>query len=136
MAPLARIVAPVVVAAALLQTSSALAQNTAGRMPPARRPAHDLTVKVWERGAVAPNVSVRVPTALVSTVVGLAAWSGLLDRTIEAAREHAPADCGSGVHVRFTGRQIATLWSDIVGGGPTELVRVEDGSDRVVVRLE
>jgi hypothetical protein len=135
MASLARIVAPALVAAALLQTSSALAQNTAGRTVPAHRTARYLTVKVWERGAVAPNVSVRVPTALVSTVVGLAAWSGLLDRAIETAREHAP-DCEHAVHLKVTGRQIASIWSDLVGSGPADLVRVEDGADRVVVRLE
>ena len=136
MAPFARIVAPVLVAAALLQTSSALAQNTAGSGVPApHRAARYLTVKVWEQGAVAPNVSVRVPTALVSTVVGLAAWSGVLDRTIEAANEHA-MDCGNSVHLRITGRQIASIWSDMVGSGPADLVRVEDGTDRVVVRLE
>ncbi len=136
MAPFARIVAPVLVAAALLQTSSALAQNTAGSGVPApHRTARYLTVKVWERGAVAPNVSVRVPTALVSTVVGLAAWSGVLDRTIEAANENA-MDCGNSVHLRITGRQIASIWSDMVGSGPADLVRVEDGTDRVVVRLE
>ncbi|HYV19159.1 MAG TPA: hypothetical protein VFC25_09025 [Verrucomicrobiae bacterium] len=136
MAPFARIVAPVLVAAALLQTSSALAQNTAGRGVPApHRTARYLSVKVWEQGAVAPNVSVRVPTALVSTVVGLAAWSGVLDRTIEAANEHAP-DCGNAVHLKITGRQIASIWSDMVGSGPADLVRVEDGGDRVVIRLE
>ncbi|HEV8200842.1 MAG TPA: hypothetical protein VGS03_12540 [Candidatus Polarisedimenticolia bacterium] len=136
MAPLARIVAPALVVAALLQTSSALAQNTAGGGVPApHRTARYLSVKVWQQGAVAPNVSVRVPTALVSTVVGLAAWSGVLDRTIEAANEHA-ADCGNSVHLRITGRQIASIWSDMVGSGPADLVRVEDGTDRVVVRLE
>jgi len=136
MASLARVVAPALVAAMLLQTSSTLAQNGGAGSPPAHRTARYLTVKVWQAGAVAPNVSVRVPTALVSTVVGLAAWSGLLDRTIEAAREHAPSDCGTAVHVRITGRQIASIWSDIVGSGPADLVRVEDGTDRVVVRLE
>jgi len=136
MAPLARIVAPVLVAAALLQTSSALAQNTAGATVPApHRTARYLTVKVWEQGAVAPNVSVRVPTALVSTVVGLAAWSGVLDRTIEAANDHA-SDCGKSVHLKITGRQLASIWSDMVGSGPADLVRVEDGTDRVVIRLE
>jgi|KBSSwiStaDraftv2_1062776.scaffolds.fasta_scaffold108532_2 hypothetical protein len=135
MAPFARIVAPALVAAALLQTSSALAQNTGSEVPAPHRTARYLTVKVWEQGAVAPNVSVRVPTALVSTVVGLAAWSGVLDRTIEAANEHAP-DCGNSVHLRITGRQIASIWSDMVGSGPADLVRVEDGTDRVVIRLE
>jgi hypothetical protein len=136
MALLARLVAPALLAAALLQTSSALAQNTAGQgAPVAHRTARYLSVKVWEAGAVAPNVSVRVPTALVSTVVGLAAWSGVLDRTIEAANEHAP-DCGNSIHLRITGRQIASIWSDMVGSGPADLVRVEDGTDRVVIRLE
>jgi hypothetical protein len=135
MALLARLVAPALLAAALLQTSSALAQNTAGQGAPAHRTARYLSVKVWEAGAVAPNVSVRVPTALVSTVVGLAAWSGVLDRTIEAASEHAP-DCGNSIHLRITGRQIASIWSDMVGSGPADLVRVEDGTDRVVIRLE
>lgn len=137
MAPLMRIVAPGLILAVALQSTSALAQNN-GRPPlPAleHRTAHYLTVKVWEGGSDAPNVNVRVPTALVSTVVALASWSGILDRSIEAAREHGCRHAG-GVRVNLTGRQIASLWSDIVSGGPADLVRVEDGADRVVIRLE
>jgi hypothetical protein len=135
MASLARVVAPALIAATLLQTSSTLAQNGAATSSAPRRAARYLTVKVWQEGAVAPNVSVRVPTALVSTVVGLAAWSGLLDRTIEEARSHCNAAQGD-VRIRVTGRQIASIWSDVVGSGPADLVRVDDGHDRVVVRLE
>jgi hypothetical protein len=133
---LARVVAPALIAATALQSSSALAQNGASTARPAPRAARYLTVRVWEAGAVAPNVSVRVPTALVSTVVGLAAWSGLLDRTIEEAQSHACDVSGDRVRMRITGRQIASVWSDIVGSGPTELLRVEDGTDRVLIRLE
>jgi hypothetical protein len=138
MAPLMRIVAPGLILAVALQSTSALAQNTPGQPLPAaaHRTAHYLSVKVWEGGAVAPNVNVRVPTALVSTVVALATWSGILDRSIEAAREHGCPHANGGMRINLTGRQIASLWSDIVSGGPADLVRVEDGSDRVVVRLE
>ena len=136
MATLARLVAPALLAATGLQSSSARAQNGAAFRPaPAARAARYLTVKVWEAGAVVPNVSVRVPTALVSTVIGLAAWSGLLDHTLAAALTHA-GDNGCSVKLRITGRQIASIWSDVVGGGPTDIVRVEDGTDRVLVSLE
>jgi hypothetical protein len=137
MATLARLVAPGLILAVVLQSTSALAQNSAGQsVPPAApRAAHYLAVKVWEGGSVAPNVSVRVPTALVSTTLALASWSGILDRGLDAARAHASEDC-PGMRIRITGRQIVSLWSDIVSGGPTDLVRVDDGPDRVVVRLE
>jgi len=138
MATLARLVAPALILAVVLQSTSALAQNTAGRSrPPAAAPraAHYLAVKVWESGSFAPNVSVRVPTALVSTTLALASWSGILDRGLDAARAHASEDC-PGMRIRITGRQIVSLWSDIVSGGPTDLVRVDDGPDRVLVRLE
>jgi hypothetical protein len=137
MSMLARLVAPAVVLAAGLQISSAaLAQNgTVREVPsPARRAARHLTVKVWQEGAVAPNVSVRVPTALVGATLALADWSGLLDHGLEQARTHAGKECGASI--RISARQIASLWSDIVRGGPADLVRVEDGRDRVVIRLE
>src|SRR6185436_352352 len=137
MAPLMRIVAPGLILAIALQSTSALAQNTPVPLPaPAHRTAHYLAVKVWERGSAAPNVNVRVPTALVSTVVALAAWSGILDRGLQAARRHDCEYANGGVHLSLTGLQIASLWSDIVSGGHAALVRVEDGADRVVVRLE
>ncbi|HZN02276.1 MAG TPA: hypothetical protein VFD06_01690 [Candidatus Polarisedimenticolia bacterium] len=138
MSPLARFVAPALILAAGLQISSAaLAQNgTVREVPaPARRTARYLSVKVWEAGAVAPNVSVRVPTALVSTTIALAAWTGALDHGFEQARIHAGRECG-GPSIRITGRQIVSLWSDIVSGGPADLVRIDDGHDRVVIRLE
>jgi len=137
MSPLVRVLAPALILAAGLQSSSAaLAQNDPLReVPaPARRAARYLSVKVWEGGAVAPNVSVRVPTAVVSTVVALAAWSGALDHGLDEARQ-----CGvrhGGPSIRVTGRQILSVWNDILSGGPSELVRVEDGADRVLVRLE
>ena len=136
MTPLARMVAPVLVLAAGLQVgSAALAQNAVREVPPlTHRTARYLSVKVWEGANEAPNVSVRVPTALVSATVGLAAWSGLLDHGLEQARVHAGRECGASI--RITGRQIVSLWNDIVSGGPADLVRVEDGTDRVVVRLE
>lgn len=137
MSPLARVVAPALILAAALQVSSAaLAQNGAIReVPaPARRAARYLSVKVWEGGAVAPNVSVRVPTAMVSTVVALAAWTGALDHGLHEARQCAARK--GGPTIRLTGRQILSLWNDILSGGPGDLVRVEDGSDRVLVRLE
>jgi|RhiMethySRZTD1v2_1073278.scaffolds.fasta_scaffold09417_12 hypothetical protein len=136
MSPLARIVAPVLVLAAGLQVgSAALAQTSVREVPPpAHRTARYISVKVWEGGNEAPNVSVRVPTALVSATIGLAAWSGMLDHGLEQARVHAGQDCGASI--RITGRQIVSLWNDIVSGGPADLVRVDDGTDRVVVRLE
>lgn len=138
MSPLARIVAPALILAAGLQVSSAaLAQNDALREAPApaRRAARYLSVKVWEGGAVAPTVSVRVPTALVGTTLALASWSGVLDHGLEQARLHAGRECHA-PSVRITGRQIVSLWSDFVRGGPADIVRVEDGPDRVVIRLE
>jgi hypothetical protein len=138
MSPLARIVAPALIPAAGLQVSSAaLAQNDARReVPaPARRTARYLSVKVWEGGAVAPTVSVRVPTALVGTTLALASWSGVLDHTMEQARCHAGRRC-VGPRVKITGRQIVSIWNDIVRGGPADIVRVVDGPDRVVIRLE
>ena len=137
MSPLARLVAPALILAAALQTNSAaLAQNGALReVPaPARRAARYLTVKVWEGGAVAPNVNVRVPTAMVSTVVALAAWSGVLDHGLHEARQCAARN--GGPSIRLTGRQILSLWNDVLSGGPNDLVHVEDGADRVLIRLE
>ena len=136
MTPLARVLAPALILAAGLQVSSAaLAQNGALREVPApRRAARYLSVKVWEGGAVAPNVNVRVPTALVSTVVALGAWTGAFDHGLREARQCAERNGGPTIEI--TGRQILSLWNDIVSGGPADLVRVEDGGDRVIVRLE
>lgn len=136
MSALARVVAPALILAAGLQVSSAaLAQNGALREVPApRRAARYLSVKVWEGGSVAPNVHVRVPTAMVSTVVALGAWSGAFDHGLREARQCATKH--GGPDIRITGRQILSLWNDILSGGPADLVRVEDGPDRVVIRLE
>jgi hypothetical protein len=86
------------------------------------RPAHWLHVRVWEAGSVAPNVSVRLPTALVSVTVGLLAFSGVLDHA--EAHEHGK--------VILSGRDLARLWSGMLNGGAAQLVAVRSGDGSAV----
>lgn len=115
----------------------ATAETRAAATPVAPRPfIRKIHVKVWEAGSVAPNVSVHVPTFLVSTAVKVMSVTGLFDRAIEEARRHTDAaDCPRGI--RLNGRQIDALWSALVNSGPVSLVEVDDGAGgRVEIRAD
>jgi hypothetical protein len=90
----------------------------------AARPARWLHVRVWEAGSVAPNVSVRLPTALVSVTVDLLAWTGALD--------HAVAHASSDRSVTLRGRDLERLWSSMLRGGAAQLVAVRSGDGSAV----
>jgi hypothetical protein len=92
--------------------------------PAAARPAHWLHVRVWEAGSIAPNVSVRLPTALVSVTVGLLAWTGVLD--------HAAAHASCPHAVSVNGRELSRLWSSLLRGGASQLVAVHSGDGSAV----
>jgi hypothetical protein len=91
---------------------------------------------VWETGSHAPNVSVRVPTTLVSVTVGLLAWTGAFDHAMAHARAHC-GDGPGGAHVILSGRDLVRLWSSMLQGGASQLVAVHsaDGS-AVEIALE
>lgn len=112
------------------------APGLAAESSPAPRPfIRHLRVRVWEPGAVAPNVSVNVPTFLVTAVIKTASITGLLDRALDEARRHDDADSRPGIHLR--GREIDALWSALTGSGPASLVEVSDGAGgRVVIRVD
>jgi hypothetical protein len=98
---------------------------------PAARPAHWLHVRVWETASRAPNVSVRVPTALVSVTVGLLSWTGVFDHALAHARAHC-GDGPGGAHVALSGRDLVRLWSSLLQGGASQLVAVHSADGSVV----
>jgi hypothetical protein len=114
---------------ALLSGPSAAA-ITAPPAPAAIRPARWLHVRVWETGSRAPNVSVRVPTALVSVTVGLVSWTGVFDHAMAKARAHC--DGAGGPHVVLSGRDLVRLWSSMLRGGASQLVAVHSGDGSAV----
>ena len=116
--------------AALLSGPSAAAVVTPAAPPAAARTAHWLHVRVWETGSRAPNVSVRVPTVLVSVTVGLLSWTGVFDHAMAHARRH----CGGpdGPQVTVSGRDLVRLWSSLLRGGATQLVEVHSGDGSAV----
>jgi hypothetical protein len=119
--------------ARVTKAPEALAPSAAG---PASRPAHWLHVRVWETGSRAPNVSVRVPTALVSVTVGLLSWTGMFDHAMAQARTHC-GDGSGGAHLTLSGRDLVRLWSSVLQGGASQVVTVRsaDGS-AVEIALE
>ena len=123
-------------AAPLPAMAPELAPGPAAEPAPAPRPfVRQLRVRVWEPGAVAPNVSVNVPTFLVTAIVRTASMTGLLDRALDEARRHDDADSCPGIRLR--GREIDALWSALTGSGPASLVEVNDGAGgRVVIRVD
>jgi hypothetical protein len=129
----AGVMAPGAVKAAKASAASA---PSAAVPVPAARPAHWLHVRVWETASRAPNVSVRVPTALVSVTVGLLSWTGVFDHAMTHARAHC-GDGPGGAHVTLSGRDLVRLWSSLLQGGASQLVAVHsaDGS-AVEIALE
>ena len=107
---------------------AAASSPTAG--PPAR-PAHWLHVRVWEPGSAAPNVSLRVPTALVSVTVGLLSWTGVFDHAAEVARARA-GDRPGCPRLILSGRDLVNLWSILLKGGTAQLVQVHAGDGSAV----
>jgi len=105
---------------------------------PSRPQAHRIHVRVWESGSVAPSVSVNVPLVLVTTTLKLASMTGVLDRTLEMAREHAEScDAARAVRINLKGRDIVALWTAMASAGPADLVLVEDGrGGRVQIRID
>jgi len=96
-----------------------------------------LHVRVWEPGAVAPNVSVNVPTILITAVVRTASVTGLFDRALDAIKRHANQDGADACPLKLRGRQIDALWSALAGNGPASLVEVNDGNGgRVEIRVD
>jgi hypothetical protein len=87
-----------------------------------------LHVRVWQPGAVAPNVSVNVPTCLITVLVRTASVTGLLDRALDSARAKAAEHGAGSCPLRLQGRQIDALWSALTGNGPAALVEVNDGA--------
>lgn len=106
---------------------------------PSRPQAHRIHVRVWESGSVAPTVSVNVPLALVTVTLEVASMTGVLDRTLEMAREHAAGDCGAAgaVRINLKARDIVALWTAMASAGPADLVSVDDGQGgRVQIRID
>lgn len=96
-----------------------------------------LRVRVWEPGAVAPNVSVNVPTFLITVLVRTASVTGILDRALDEIRVHGEARGGAACPLRLRGRQVDALWSALTGNGPASLVEVRDGDGgRVEIRVD
>jgi hypothetical protein len=107
--------------------------------PPPRPLVRRLHVRVWEAGAVAPSVSVNIPVTLVTVALKVTAMTGILDRTLEMAREHGREHCVSDMPVRvgLKGHEIVALWTAMTGSGPADLVSVEDGhGGRVQIRVD
>jgi hypothetical protein len=92
-----------------------------------------LRVRVWERGGVAPTVSVDVPVVLVSAAIRFASASGLLDRAmVSACGEHDGGGCP-----RIRGKDLAAIWGQITAGAPVQVVDVDDGAGgRVQIRID
>lgn len=96
-----------------------------------------LRVRVWEPGAVAPNVSVNVPTLLITVLVKTASVTGILDRALDEIRVHGDAQGGAACPLRLRGHQVDALWSALTGSGPASLVEVRDGDGgRVEIRVD
>jgi hypothetical protein len=127
---------PVGVAAAPVSGAGAPAVMTAPADAP--RPfVRRLHVRVWEPGAIAPNVSVDVPTILITALVKTASVTGLLDRALDAVKTHGNLDGADACPLKLRGRQIDALWSALAGNGPASLVEVNDGAGgRVEIRVD
>jgi hypothetical protein len=97
-----------------------------------------LHVRVWDAGAVAPSVSVKVPVVLVTAVLKVASITGVLDRSIGHARCEARPACPPVTEsVVLRGRDVVALWTAITEAGPATLVSVEDGDGgRVQIRVD
>jgi len=114
------------------------APGAAGTAPP-RPLVRRIHVRVWDAGAVAPSVSVNIPVTLVTATLKVASMAGILDRSIERARDEALAGAGPYEAVRFElkGRDIVALWTAIARSGPADLVSIEDGQGgRVQIRID
>ena len=101
-----------------------------------RRPAvaaRRLKVRVWEAGAVTPNVSVNIPVALVSATLKVMRHTGILDQVLL----HAGQRCHEVPPIRIRAREIDALWSQVASAGAADLVTVEgvDGT-RVEIQIE
>src|SRR5262245_16773698 len=107
--------------------------SAAEQPTPARTSRRTLKVRVWERGGVAPTVTVDVPVVLVTVAIRLASATGLLDRAlVSSCGEEERRSC---VHLR--GADLAALWSQITSAGPVRLVDVDGGDgSRVEVRID
>jgi hypothetical protein len=122
--------------AAAVTATALWAAPVDGRIAPPRPLVRHVHVRVWEPGAVAPNVSVRVPLFVVTATVKIMAMSGLLDQTIDHARHISCADARQGA-ISLRGRDIAAMWSVISRSGPAELVNVVgDDGGRVIVGID
>ncbi|HUD71793.1 MAG TPA: hypothetical protein VMQ62_07500 [Dongiaceae bacterium] len=96
-----------------------------------------LHVRVWEPGAVAPNVSVTVPTLLITALVKTVSMTGLLDRALDAVETRGKHDGAETCPLKLRGRQIDALWSALAGNGPASLVEVSGGDGgRVEIRVD
>jgi len=137
----ARLRTVIAIALATSIVGTALLWAAPARVDPAppRPPVRRIHVRVWDAGAVAPSVSVNIPVVLVTATLKVASYCGILDRSLDRAREETMADTAPDGAVPFdlNGRDVVALWMALVGSGPADLVSVDDGrGGRVQIRID
>jgi hypothetical protein len=94
-----------------------------------------LKIRVYENNSSTPNVLVNLPLRAASTLVQIAARSGLLDAAVEVD-VNLPSEGEDKGSLRVSGKDVEQFWEAIASMEPGQLVQIQDDGDRVEIWIE